>query len=105
MASEVDRGQVRRGSSSPRPRGGGIFPPRGRDGGRTAARRMSHAPLRILLREVQEVSHPDAVHRRARARCLQVPWLWGQGVAATDGHVLLPDIAEILRGTESGTEG
>ena len=52
-----------------RQRGGGIFPvgkPRLsplKSSGRSAPRRTSHAPLRVLLREVREGNHPDAVHR------------------------------------------
>src|SRR5207302_5825853 len=50
--------------------------------GQMASRRVSHAARRVLLREVREGSHPDDVHRRARTRRLQVPWLWGQGAQA-----------------------
>src|SRR2546426_3208107 len=62
-----------------------------------AARRVSHAALRVLLREVREGSHPDGVHRRARTRRLQVPGLWGQGAEAAHGHILFPDLEESLR--------
>src|SRR5713101_2467935 len=59
-------------------------------------RRRRHAELRVLLREVQEGSGPDAHDQRARAWRLQVSGLRREDAEAADGRVLLEDLAEVL---------
>src|SRR6266849_6391303 len=61
-----------------------------------ATRRISHAHVRVLLRQVRPRRAADPIHSRARQRADQVPQVWRQGPSATAQRLHVSDIEEIL---------